>query len=110
MADTIDSASPTAPPDPTSDIHIFLLAEVRDFTRFSQERGDEEATRLVDRFARIARQVVHAGAGKVIELRGDEALAVFGSARVARCRRVAGALYRGDPPRPIGATACGYWA
>jgi class 3 adenylate cyclase len=66
-----------------SDIRVFLFAEVRDFTRFSQERGDVEATRLVERFARLARSAVNARGGEVIELRGDEALAVFASARQA---------------------------
>ena len=83
MADGIDPASRTGAAELASDIRIFLLAEVRDYTRFSQERGDEEATRLVERFATLARQAVEARAGKVIELRGDEALAVFGSARQA---------------------------
>lgn len=68
---------------PTSDIRVFLLAEVRDFTRFSQERGDEDATRLVQRFAALAREVLESRGGKVLEFRGDEALAVFGGARQA---------------------------
>lgn len=83
MADGADAASRAETAEPTADIHIFLFAEVRDYTRFSQERGDEEATRLVERFATLTRQVVERRAGKVIELRGDEALAVFSSARHA---------------------------
>lgn len=83
MAEGIEPASSTSTAELTSDVRIFLLAEVRDYTRFSQERGDEEATRLVERFARLARLAVEMRAGKVIELRGDEALAVFGSPRQA---------------------------
>jgi class 3 adenylate cyclase len=83
MADGTDAASRAETAEPTADIHIFLFAEVRDYTHFSQERGDEEATRLVERFATLTRQVVERRAGKVIELRGDEALAVFSSARHA---------------------------
>src|SRR5947209_11186926 len=83
MADDTDVASRSQTVEPTAAIHIFLFAEVRDYTRFSQERGDEEAARLVARFATVTRQVVAQHGGTVIELRGDEALAVFGSARQA---------------------------
>jgi class 3 adenylate cyclase len=69
--------------DSASSILVFLFAEVRDFTRFSQDRGDEAALRLVERFTALAREVLEARGGKVIELRGDEALAVFGTARQA---------------------------
>jgi YVTN family beta-propeller protein len=56
---------------------------VRGYTVFTQERGDEAAARLARRFATIAREAVDARGGEVIELRGDEALAVFVSARQA---------------------------
>jgi ABC-type transport system substrate-binding protein/class 3 adenylate cyclase/DNA-binding beta-propeller fold protein YncE len=69
----------------TEDVHIrtFLIADVRGYTLFTQERGDEAATKLAARFADVARQVVKEHGGSVIELRGDEALAVFSSARQA---------------------------
>lgn len=66
-----------------SRIRTFLIADVRGYTLFTQERGDEAATQLAARFARIAREVVEFHGGSVIELRGDEALAVFDSARQA---------------------------
>ncbi len=66
-----------------STIQTFLIADLRGYTRFTLEQGDEAAARLAARFAEIARGVVEARGGKVIELRGDEALAVFGSARQA---------------------------
>ncbi len=66
-----------------SRIRTFLIADVRGYTLFTQERGDEAATKLAARFAGIARQVVERHGGSVIELRGDEALAVFDSARQA---------------------------
>jgi YVTN family beta-propeller protein len=56
---------------------------VRGYTLFTQERGDEAAAKLAAKFAGIARQGVEARGGSVIELRGDEALAVFGSPRQA---------------------------
>jgi ABC-type transport system substrate-binding protein/class 3 adenylate cyclase len=69
----------------TEDVHIrtFLIADVRGYTLFTQERGDEAATKLAARFADVARQVVKEHGGSVIELRGDEALAAFSSARQA---------------------------
>jgi YVTN family beta-propeller protein len=61
----------------------FLIADVRGYTRFTQDRGDEEAGRLAALFAELARETVLALDGELIELRGDEALCVFGSARQA---------------------------
>ena len=64
-------------------IQAFLIADVRGYTRFTHERGDEAAAALAAKFARIARETVSEGGGEVIELRGDEALGVFASARAA---------------------------
>jgi basic membrane protein A len=66
-----------------SAIRTFLIADVRGYTRFTQERGDEAAAKLAAKFADTARKGVEARGGVVIELRGDEALAVFTSARQA---------------------------
>jgi WD40 repeat protein/class 3 adenylate cyclase len=65
-------AQPTA-------VLTFLIADVRGYTRFTREHGDAEAARLAKRFADMARDSVEARGGRVIELRGDEALAVFPS-------------------------------
>src|SRR5512132_188702 len=62
-------------------IRTFLIADVRGYTLFTQERGDEAAAKLAARFAGIAREVVEEHGGSVVELRGDEALVVFTSAR-----------------------------
>jgi basic membrane protein A len=64
-------------------IQTFLIADVRGYTLFTQERGDEAAAKLAAKFAGIAREGVEGRGGSVIELRGDEALAVFTSARQA---------------------------
>jgi len=64
-------------------IRTFFIADVRGYTLFTQQRGDEDAAKLTARFAGIAREVVEDHGGSVIELRGDEALAVFDSARQA---------------------------
>ena len=69
------------PSQPT--VRTFLIADVRGYTRFTQEHGDEAAARLAATFAELARQAVEARGGEAIELRGDEALCVFGSARQA---------------------------
>ena len=72
-------------PAGSEDAHIrtFLIADVRGYTVFTQERGDEAAALLASRFAQVARQGVETRGGRVVELRGDEALAVFDSARQA---------------------------
>jgi WD40 repeat protein/class 3 adenylate cyclase len=57
----------------------FLIADVRGYSRFTAERGDAAAALLAKRFADLARDAVEARGGRVIELRGDEALAVFES-------------------------------
>ncbi|HEX6778853.1 MAG TPA: AAA family ATPase [Ktedonobacterales bacterium] len=67
----------------SSSIHTFLIADLRGYTRFTLEQGDEAAASLSAQFAALARRVVEARGGKVIEIRGDEALAVFSSVRQA---------------------------
>src|SRR5947209_12702936 len=68
---------------PRSTLLTFLIADVRSYTRYTAEHGDEAAARLALRFAEIAEDVVTAYEGHVVELRGDEALCVFPSARNA---------------------------
>jgi len=80
------SGSPPSGPGPggtAGEIRTFLIADIRGYTVFTQERGDEAAADLARAFARVARAGVEARGGSVIELRGDEALAVFPSARQA---------------------------
>jgi WD40 repeat protein/class 3 adenylate cyclase len=82
MVDTEDRSGHAAR---TDDAHIrtFLIADVRGYTVFTQERGDEAAAALAGKFAAVAREGVEARGGVVVELRGDEALAVFDSPRQA---------------------------
>lgn len=79
-------------------VRAFLIADVRGYTRFTQEHGDEAAARLAQQFAEVAGSSVTEYDGSLIELRGDEALVVFSSARQAlraavriqeQCRRSA---------------------
>ena len=73
------------PHDDESDavVRAFVIADVRGYTSFTQARGDEPAARLAATFAKLAREAVAATGGEVVELRGDEALCVFPSARQA---------------------------
>ncbi len=71
----------TREPVSGADIRTFLIADVRGYTLFTQERGDEAAGRLAARFAEITGEIVEARGGTLLEVRGDEALCVFSSAR-----------------------------
>src|SRR5512138_3745760 len=90
-------------------IKTVLVADVRGYTRFTERHGDEAAGRLAVRFSEITSEVIEAAGGSVVEFRGDEALAVFDSARgaigaaIGLQRRLADATVE-DPslPLPIG--------
>jgi ABC-type transport system substrate-binding protein/class 3 adenylate cyclase len=64
-------------------VNTFLIADVRGYTLFSQEHGDEAAGRLAARFAEVTAQVIGARGGSDLELRGDEALCIFPTTRRA---------------------------
>jgi YVTN family beta-propeller protein len=66
-----------------AEIKTFLIADVRGYTLFTSERGDEDAAKLAAKFAAIVREEVEGRGGELIELRGDEALTAFSSARQA---------------------------
>jgi YVTN family beta-propeller protein len=76
-------AVPVAEGPSSAPVRTFLIADMRGYTRFTQEQGDEAAGRLAAEFARLSRSAVESHDGELIELRGDEALCVFGSARQA---------------------------
>ena len=71
----------TALPSLTAAILVFFIADIRGYTHFTQEHGDEAAARLTARFADLAKAACEPWDGHVIEMRGDEVLAVFASAR-----------------------------
>jgi class 3 adenylate cyclase len=66
-----------------ADLRTFLIADIRGYTRFTRDHGDEAASSLAAWFAAVVRGVMSAFDGELLELRGDEALCVFSSARQA---------------------------
>ena len=69
--------------DEQSGVLTFLIADVRGYSRYTAEYGDEAAARLAGKFVDLVSEGVEAHGGTLIEVRGDEALAVFTSARQA---------------------------
>jgi class 3 adenylate cyclase len=72
-----------APPTSGADIRTFLFADMRGYTRFTQDNGDDAASALASRFAEVVRVAAPDFDGELLELRGDEALCVFASPRKA---------------------------
>jgi class 3 adenylate cyclase len=64
-------------------IRTFLIADLRGYTRFTDEHGDEAAAQLTAAFLALAREAVSSRSGDIVEVRGDEVLAVFDSPREA---------------------------
>jgi class 3 adenylate cyclase len=68
---------------PHAPVRTFLIADIRGYTRFTEEYGDEASARLSAKFSELVREGGDLRGGTLIEVRGDEALAVFDSARQA---------------------------
>jgi class 3 adenylate cyclase len=90
-----------------AEVRTFLIADVRGYTRYTREHGDEAASQLTAKLAEVVREVVPHFHGDLLELRGDEAMSVFFSAREAI--RAAVQLQRrlrqsgdGEPTFPLG--------
>jgi class 3 adenylate cyclase/streptogramin lyase len=60
-----------------------MIADVRGYTAYTRTYGDEAAGELAARFADVVRAATEAAEGRLVETRGDEALAAFSSARRA---------------------------
>jgi class 3 adenylate cyclase len=67
----------------SSGVHTFLIADIRGYSRFTENFGDEAAAELSRAFANVVQEIVEVHEGELREMRGDEALAVFASARQA---------------------------
>jgi len=67
----------------TAEVRAFLICDIRGYSTFTSQRGDEAAAHLAMTFAGLAGDAVVARGGRVLGLRGDEAFAAFTSARQA---------------------------
>jgi class 3 adenylate cyclase len=70
-------------PSAHAPVRTFLIADIRGYTRFTEQHGDEASARLTAKFSDLVREGAQLRGGRLIELRGDEALLVFDSARQA---------------------------
>jgi class 3 adenylate cyclase/ABC-type transport system substrate-binding protein/streptogramin lyase len=70
-------------PPPRTVTHAFLIADLRGYTRYTQQHGDEAAALLSERFIRLATAQVDGHDGRVMATHGDEIVAVFESPRHA---------------------------
>ncbi|MDQ1324118.1 MAG: hypothetical protein QG587_1454 [Chloroflexota bacterium] len=70
-------------PRPTSAIHGFLFADLRGFTRYTDEHGDAAGAELLERFRIIVRSAAKASEGAEIRTEGDSFYIVFGTASAA---------------------------
>jgi DNA-binding SARP family transcriptional activator len=78
------ASEPAEEPEPgATALRTFLLAHVNGYARYTRERGDGAGSALARTFVGVARSVATECGGSFVELRGDEALCVFGSARGA---------------------------
>lgn len=64
-------------------LQAFLIADIRGYTTYTQQRGDEAGAAMTARFYEIVSARVVSEGGRVIEQRGDEVMAVFDSPRGA---------------------------
>ena len=89
---------------PTPGLRTFLFADVRGYTSYTREQGDEAGAALAQQFAAVVQRLAPEHSGTLQELRGDEGLVVFDSAR--RALRFALALQQAvmsdGLPRPVG--------
>jgi class 3 adenylate cyclase len=76
------STRPSRPPLLAA-ILVFMIADIRGYSRFTQENGDQAAAHLTTRFAEISQSLIEQWNGQLVEVRGDEVLCVFASAQQA---------------------------
>jgi adenylate cyclase len=61
----------------------FVIADLRGYTRYSGRFGDDAAASVATRFAQVALDVARDTGGQLVEVRGDEVLLAYTSARTA---------------------------
>jgi len=62
---------------------VFAVADVRGYSSYADQRGDEAAAALAQHFIDVATEVLAANGGELVATRGDEVVAVFHSPRSA---------------------------
>jgi predicted ATPase/class 3 adenylate cyclase len=80
VTDPLNSSARATTP---AGVLTFLIADIRGYSQYTSRHGDEAAAHLAGVFADIVEAGVESRGGSLIELRGDEALAVFQSPREA---------------------------
>jgi WD40 repeat protein/class 3 adenylate cyclase len=86
VGEIVDSSPTTGTSDGAetgTEVRTILRADIRGYTEFTRARGDEAAAQLAARLIRIGTDAFEARGGKLLELRGDELIASFGSPRQA---------------------------
>lgn len=101
--------TPAEPELPPAAILVFLIADIRGYTTYTERFGDHAAAKLTTEFAELAGEVVEQWEGRVVEVRGDEVLSVFASARQAvqaagdlHARYIESATHHPERPQGIG--------
>jgi class 3 adenylate cyclase len=82
--------------------------DVEGYTRFTEERGDEEAARLADTLASVVERRTRGRRGQAVKWLGDGAMSYFrdpADAVVASLEMVADARRAGLPPAHVGVAA-----
>ena len=49
---------PGSPAGRSAGVRVFLIADIRGYTLYTQEHGDEAAARMAEKFARLVREGV----------------------------------------------------
>jgi ABC-type transport system substrate-binding protein/class 3 adenylate cyclase len=94
----IGATSGTTPPP----LQTFLFCDIRGYTAYTNAEGDEAGAALAAQFATLVRDLAGRSSGVLREIRGDEALVVFGSARQALRFAMELQAAAADLPRGIG--------
>ena len=90
----------------TATTHGFLFADLRDYTRFVEKRGDDAAAALLSRYRVLVREVIGEFGGAEIRTEGDSFYVVFPSASSAvlgglAILAAAAEATRTDPSQPL---------
>ena len=91
---------------PAATTHGFLFADLRDYTRFVETRGDQAAVELLTAYRSVVREVVDRFGGAEIRTEGDSFYIVFPSAATAveggrAILQAATAATERDPAHPM---------